>query len=163
MPDLTPSYGLPYPNDTDSLKAAVKDIPKALALAIEGIVAALTGAPGPAWVAYTPTIGSETGALGAGNTATGEYLVIGRLVYWRATVNIAAVGSASNALRVGIPAAFPMAASWHYGGGGRESNVTGKFIGTYPATATAFNANFVDGTAILASGRRYELAGFYKR
>lgn len=161
MPDLTPSYGLPYPNDTDSLKAAVKDIPKALALAVESIVAALTGSPGPAYQAYTPGLSAETGALGAGNTATGEYAVIGRTVFWRATAVLTNVGTASNALRIGLP--IPLGTNAHYLGGGRESQATGQFLGTFPGPAGFAHVVPVTGTTIIANGRTVQVSGHYKR
>lgn len=52
MPSATPIYGLPYPIDADTARSAVKDTPQALALAIESMVAGLSGVPAPgAWSA----------------------------------------------------------------------------------------------------------------
>lgn len=43
MPDATPVFGWHYPNDTDTLKAALKDIPKQVALDIEATLAGWAG------------------------------------------------------------------------------------------------------------------------
>lgn len=100
MPDLTPVYGLPYPNDADTLKASTKDTPKALALAVESTVAALTGAPAP--TAWTAPVLSGTWVNFGGTFAPAGYRKVAGVVYLRGVVRLGADGSTIFTLPVGF-------------------------------------------------------------
>lgn len=74
MTGATPVYGWPYPVDADTVKSAVKSTPQAMALAIEGTVAALGGIAAPgAWavpvLAGVQNLGSGYAAAGYAKTA----------------------------------------------------------------------------------------------
>lgn len=100
MPDLTPTYGLPYPNDTDTLKAAVKDIPKSLALAVESTVAALMGAP--AATAWAAPVLSGTWVNFGGGLQTVRYRKVNGEVHVEGTVRNGVDGTAIFTLPVGF-------------------------------------------------------------
>lgn len=82
MVSTTPLYGLPYPDNSDQLKAAVKSIPQSLAEQVESSLAGFGGAASPgSW--QTPTFGTGWAAW----SDTANELVRYRKIGTEVTVN----------------------------------------------------------------------------
>lgn len=114
MPDTTPLYGLHMPNDTDSLAAAVKDIPRQLAADVESTVAALTDTPAPgAWTDLAPAAGWGVDAPNGF-----AYRKVAGIVYLTVNVTKAnfAAGEVVGVLPVGFRPTRPGAKPWRFAG-----------------------------------------------
>lgn len=82
MPDATPMFGLRYPNDADTLKAALKDVPRMLAQDLEATIAGLQGVPGQNLIA-NPSFEVDASGWAASNgtlTSVAESAVEGSRV-----------------------------------------------------------------------------------
>lgn len=110
MPDATPVYGLPMPNDTDTLKAAVKDIPRSLATQVESTLAGWAGVSAPtAWTNLTP-VNSFTAT--AGSLAVSK---IGSIIFLHVAVNRASAWAANTILTT-LPVGYrPGKSTWFCG------------------------------------------------
>lgn len=136
MPDTTPIYGFPFPEDTDPV-----DVPgdvEALALAAETLLASafITGLG--AWTSYTPTL-VQSGAV-TKTVAGGAYIKIGRLVIARINLAVTGSGTAANEVRIGLPVAAVAAGAQPCGAGFIFDSSTGL---AYKGLAVIDNVNYV--------------------
>lgn len=104
MPDTTPTYGLPYPNSTDTLQDAVQDIPQSLAEQIEATLAAWGGVVSPS--AWTAMPYAASWAQPAGFTGMRGYSKIGTRVYVDTYAQRSGSASVAGATLATLPAGF---------------------------------------------------------
>lgn len=57
-----------------------------------------------AWTTYTPTLSANSGTLGAGNTASGRYRLVGKTCHFAVSITIGAAGiGTANYLKFSLP------------------------------------------------------------
>ena len=119
---------------------------------------AASGLAGP-WTVYTPTVTAGTGAFGSAS-ATGRYLIVGKLVFVRIDISIVTVGTAGASVKASLPgsATAAFSAIW----AGREYQLTGTMLQgvVNPTTVElwTYNAGFPGGVA----GYKLLTSGFYE-
>jgi hypothetical protein len=150
----TPTYGFPYPDNTDQVKAAVKTIPQSLAQQVEATLAALYagGIPGAGWTALP--YAANWADVGGGNQA-GRYMKWGSEVIVEAYPirNVSASGAAATIAT--LPAGFrPLAAVTPFS---NMQNAGGAFalnqIQVLTTGAIVISNSVAAGTAVPLYGR----------
>jgi hypothetical protein len=115
-------------------------------------------------VSYTPTIAATAGALTTAS-ATGNYILMGKLVYIRATGSITTNGTGSGSITISLPftvTSTPAASTQIIAG--KETGVSNKaVIGTTSQATTTLTITFYDGTYPGANGASISVAGWYVR
>lgn len=102
MTSTTPVYGLPYPDNTDTLRAATKTIPQSLAQQLETTLQSFGGVANPGgWLTPTLAVGSNL----AGGYALVRYRKVGNTVKLRGTINLGAAVAAGGVLMT-LPVAY---------------------------------------------------------
>jgi hypothetical protein len=115
------------------------------------------------WAAWTPTLTSGTGTFTTA-TATGEYMRVGKTVYFKAIVTITTNGTAAFYAKITLP----FQAETQFGespSGEAIVNATGDLVcglqcSIYPATHLLIYK--YDGTYPGADGRSLIVSGFYE-
>jgi hypothetical protein len=115
------------------------------------------------FTAYTPSFSCPSGSLTAA-TATGGYQVVGKVVFWQATVTITTNGTCAIALNVGLPPGRPVATARAYTAFGRENAKTGAALQAYtPAGAAFASVTLASNNAYAGQdGAVFYLSGFYE-
>jgi hypothetical protein len=120
-------------------------------------LAAIASAFG-AWTSYTPTVSAGSGSFTAAS-ATGAYLQIGKLVFFRQQITITTVGTGATNVQATLPTGcasdVPCLGIYFNAGKSVQSQVSG--LGTAKTYSTLFDGSFpfTDGTVI-------GLTGFYQ-
>lgn len=109
-----------------------------------------------AWTTYTPTVTAGVGTFTT-VSATGRYLVIGKLTFGQVDITITTNGTAATF----VGASLPNSSAAIYSYSGREFSVTGKAVQAYTTGALLVIFNY-DGTYPGGSGYRIRLAGCYE-
>lgn len=116
----------------------------------------VTNSTSAAWTAYTPTVGAQTGTITT-SSATGAYLVVGKLVFFKIAITITTNGTGATA----VQASVPLAADDTYFLAGRANGISGKMLlGRISGTGMAI-ANY-DNTYPAVSGEVLLLTGYYR-
>jgi hypothetical protein len=108
------------------------------------------------WTTYTPTVTAGSGSFTT-VSASGRYLVIGKLTFAVITVTITTVGTATSY----VAASLPNTANAIYEFAGRESALTGKMLSGETAGAIVVIRNY-DNSSPAASGAVLRVSGFYE-
>lgn len=112
-----------------------------------------------AWSAYTPSLACGSGSLTSAS-ATGRQKILGKTVFWEATVTITTNGTCAANLQVGLPTA---AAGFVYTGIGVETALTSKTVScNIGAGGSVCIMRFYDGTYPGASGNVITVTGVYE-
>ena len=117
--------------------------------------------PYAAWTAYTPTVTSGTGTIGALGAVTGRYRVDGKTINLFVSVNIVTNGTANQDIRASVPVSARIGTPHPifgredgYSGAGVQGRVVDGIL-----VMTAMNGSFVGGdTAHLIMNGTYEAA-----
>jgi hypothetical protein len=118
-----------------------------------------TGEPGGAWEDYTPTISTSSGSF-TSVSATGKWKRIGKTIFYRLTITITTVGSATN-VRFSLPATAAAPANTVIGYG-RETASTGKMLQTVINNATTGTVFYYDNSIPTANGLSLSLSGHFE-
>jgi hypothetical protein len=116
---------------------------------------AVSGLAGP-WTAYTPTITATSGTFTT-VSATGRYLVIGKLTCVRVVVSITTNGTAAGS----VNASLPNTANGNAVLSGRENNITGKML-QGPISGSTLSILNYDNTYPGGSGYSLIVSGCYE-
>lgn len=118
--------------------------------------------PSGAWTTYTPTCASNTGTITTFGAVTGQYLQIGKMVYFTARCDITTNGTGAGFIKIGLP--FTAATNADFIGAGTEASVSGKTVQANILTGSPTNANvfFYDGTYPGANSAKIRITGFYE-
>lgn len=112
---------------------------------------------GVAWGSYTPTVTSGGGAITT-SSATGAYLLLGKILFFRAQVTVTTNGTGSGTLNFTIPTGIT--ANGLQCLAGRESLTTGKvFSATISNGASTFTCTNYDNTYPGADNTRFNIVG----
>ena len=104
------------------------------------------------WTAYTPSVAASAGAIGS-FTSSGRYKVVGKIVFFNATVVVTDAGTGTGALLIGLPVAAH--ASNRSTVTGIESASSGKMlIGTIfsASSALAAGVRMYDFSTVIVNG-----------
>lgn len=114
-----------------------------------------------AWIAYTPTITSGTGALTTVVSQVGYYRKFGKRVDFKLSFNITTNGTGATSLLATLPVA--PAGSGGHTCVGKERNLTTKLMSGYIENGTSTVViQYYDGTYPGATGGVYTLSGSYE-
>lgn len=114
-----------------------------------------------AWIAYTPTITSGTGALTTVVSQAGYYRKFGKRVDFKLSFNITTNGTGATSLLATLPVA--PAGSGGHTCGGKERNLTSKLMSGYIENGTSTVViQYYDGTYPGANGGVYTMSGSYE-
>jgi hypothetical protein len=142
----------------------IKDHAATIALASEvsGTLPVANGGTnytGGAWTTYTPTVTALSGTYTT-VSASGSYLVIGKLVHFTCTITQTAIGTASGSIALPLPT----------GTTAREASCIGmvhnlgKSVGYRLTNAsTSGNIAFYDNTSCIANGNTVVVTGIYEQ
>lgn len=120
-------------------------------------LATLSTQVGGAWVAWTPTVTAETGAI-TSYTAPGFYTVIGKTLHFELLVTITNKGTGAGALLF-TPPVTPARSYW--GTAGRESGVSGATFAVSGTTSVASLLKY-DNTTLIATNAVFKISGTYE-
>lgn len=113
---------------------------------------------GDAWTAWTPTVTATTGTFTTVSGA-GQYIAVGKLIIWSATVTITTAGTAAGTLLFTLP--VTAVANRPLGGG--LITATGAIVSVSVATSgTTGRSLRYDGVTPIASGYTLLLSGTYE-
>lgn len=115
------------------------------------------------FTAYTPSLACPSGSLTSA-TATGGYQVVGKIVFWQATVTITTNGTCATALNVGLPSGLPVSSARPYTAFGRENAKTGAALQAYTPAGAAFASVTAASNNSYAGqdGAVFYISGFYE-
>ena len=110
--------------------------------------------PSYAWVAYNPTVTPNGGSLTA-YTATGKYLLVGKMCIFIFDILITTVGTATGSMNVTLPTT-PGAAIGRSGGAMQDYAVSGNTASAaITTTSTRFEAYQYGGSSPLSAGAHW--------
>jgi hypothetical protein len=112
---------------------------------------------GIAWGSYTPTVAPSGGAITT-SSATGNYILLGKIFIFRAQITVTTNGTGSGTLNFTIPTGIT--ANGLQCITGRESLTTGKVIsGTISNGASTFTCTNYDNTYPAVDNTRFNIGG----
>jgi len=113
---------------------------------------------GNALTSYTPTATSVCGTI-TSYPSTGAWIQIGKLVFFRASVNITDAGTGFASLNITLPKTASLTGIPVYG---QEVSATGKGLtGNLTSTSVA-SVRFYDWTTSIATGNINNIFGIYE-
>lgn len=118
-----------------------------------------TGYAGGAWTTYAPTVTAQTGTF-TSVSASGSYLVIGKLVHFTVTVTITTVGTAAGRINVPLPIGT---AAREFVALAMEINnlaVSGWYF--VIAGTSSGGINKYDNTTLIGTGNKITVTGIYE-
>ncbi|KOX49895.1 hypothetical protein ADL19_19750 [Streptomyces purpurogeneiscleroticus] len=115
------------------------------------------------FTAYTPSLSCVNGFLTSA-TATGGYQIVGKIVFWQATVTITTNGTCAQALSVGLPPGLTVSSARPYTAFGRENAKTGAALQAYTQAGAAFASVTAASNNAYAGqdGAVFYISGFYE-
>jgi hypothetical protein len=149
----------------DLIAASASDVPARLAVGTNNFFlrANSSAATGLEWAgsltAYTPTATATSGSI-TSYTASGAYLEIGKLVWWRASIGITNAGTGAQSLNITIPPLTPTGPNAVIYG--QEIAATGKAITGNLTSATVASVRFYDWTTAIATSNTINITGFFE-
>ena len=128
--------------------------------AATGLKWATSSSPSYTWTSYTPTVGSTGGTI-TSYTSTGEYIQMGKIVFFTARVAITNAGTGSGTMSIYLPST---ASGGRFGIYGQETDATGKAItgAINSAYTVAATVRFYDWTTCIATNNNITISGFYE-
>jgi len=114
---------------------------------------------GGTWTAYTPVATAQTGTI-TSYVSSGIFMKLGKMVFFRATVNITNKGTGSDYLKITLPST----ASGNSAVYGIEPAVTGKSVSgnIFYTDADKANVRYYDFTTCIATNVTVIINGFYE-
>jgi hypothetical protein len=113
---------------------------------------------GGALTGYTPTVAATSGSI-TSSTSSGAYIQIGKIVWFRAVVNITNAGTGAGSLTLTLPinTTTTGAPIW-----GQEIVATGKGLTGNLTAVNLVSVRFYDWNTCIATGNTIQIAGIYE-
>ena len=114
-----------------------------------------------AWTSYTPTVTPVNGSI-TSYTSSGDYLQIGKIVLFRATVTLTNAGTGSGSLKISVPITSVNGLAFSIYG--QEISLTGKALTGSIGSNTSYDQawiRFYDFTTCITTNNILVISGIY--